>query len=124
MTNQITEQQLQQIVPACKDIAGWSNSFNETLDQEQINTKLRMAAFLAQTAWESQSFNVLIENMNYSAEGLIKTFPKHFASLDIAEQYSHHPNAIGSRVYANRLGNGDEQTGDGYNYRGRVECCR
>jgi putative chitinase len=84
----------------------------------QINTPLRMAHFLAQCAHESGGFHSKRENMNYSAQGLLKTFGKYFKDQTIAEQYARKPEKIGSRVYANRMGNGDEASGDGWKYRG------
>lgn len=90
----------------------------DTLDRYQINTPLRIAHFLAQTAHESGDFKALSENLNYSADGLLKTFPKYFNSASAAK-YERKPQAIASRVYANRGGNGDEASGDGWRYRGR-----
>lgn len=89
------------------------------MDSFKINTSLRLAHFLSQCGHESGQFNKVYENMNYSAEGLLKTFPKYFANLALARQYERKPLAIGSRVYANRMGNGDEASQEGYKFRGR-----
>ncbi|MCX7098281.1 MAG: glycoside hydrolase family 19 protein [Methylococcales bacterium] len=83
-----------------------------------INTELRLAHFLAQCAHESGGFEHVTENLNYSAEGLKKTFARHFSASESAA-YAHHPERIGARAYANRMGNGNEASGDGYVYRGR-----
>lgn len=90
----------------------------EAMDEAAINTPDRIAAFLAQLGHESLDFKALSENLNYSADGLLKTFPKYFDSQS-ASQYARNPQAIANRVYANRLGNGDESSGDGWKYRGR-----
>jgi putative chitinase len=83
-----------------------------------INTPLRLAHFLAQCGHESNGFITTQENLNYSADGLKKIFPKYFPD-DLADSYARQPEKIASRVYANRMGNGDEASGDGYTYRGR-----
>ena len=79
----------------------------------------RVAAFLAQIAHESQELNRLVENLNYSAAALMSTWPKRFPTLADAEPYARQPERIANRAYANRLGNGAEQSGDGWRYRGR-----
>jgi putative chitinase len=79
----------------------------------------RMAAFLAQLAHESGSFNFTKENLNYSAAGLNKTFKKYFKTLASTNGYARNPEKIANKVYANRMGNGNEASGDGYKYRGR-----
>lgn len=84
-----------------------------------ITEPLRLAHFLAQIAHESGDFNAVVENLNYSSDGLLKTFPKYFKDRKIADQYARNPQKIGNRVYANRMGNGDEASGDGFKFRGR-----
>lgn len=81
-------------------------------------TNTQLACFLAQCAHESAGFKITSENLNYSAEGLLKTFGKYF-NQNTAALFAHKPQAIANRVYANRNGNGDENSGDGWNYRGR-----
>ena len=83
-----------------------------------INTPLRLAHFLAQCAHESAEFTAREENLNYSAEGLKKTFSKYFPD-NLADSYARQPEKIASHVYANRLGNGNEASKEGYKYRGR-----
>ena len=79
----------------------------------------RCAGFLAQVAHESGGFTATIENLNYSKEGLRKVFPKYFPTDELAAQYARQPEKIANRVYANRMSNGDEASGDGFKFRGR-----
>ena len=90
----------------------------EVAEKYQINSVLRLAHFLAQCAHESGNFKVTQENLNYSADGLRKIFGKYFPG-DLADSYARQPEKIASRVYANRMGNGDEASKEGYLYRGR-----
>lgn len=89
------------------------------MDKFQINTPLRLAHFLAQCGHESGGFKLTNENLNYSADGLKKIFPKYFAQAGLAESYARQPEKIASRVYGGRMGNGDETTKEGYKFRGR-----
>jgi putative chitinase len=89
------------------------------LDEYQINTPKRVAAFLAQCGHESGGFVFVTENLNYSASGLMRVFPKYFPTQELAKQYERNPRKIASRVYANRMGNGDEASSEGFAYRGR-----
>jgi putative chitinase len=84
----------------------------------EINTPLRAAHFLAQAAHESGGFKFKSENLNYSKESLLKVFPKYFTAAS-AEGYHRQPEKIASRVYANRMGNGNEASKDGWKYKGR-----
>lgn len=84
-----------------------------------INTPLRLAHFLAQCGHESGGFKLVNENLNYSADGLKKIFPKYFAQAGLAESYARQPEKIASRVYGGRMGNGDESTKEGFKFRGR-----
>lgn len=99
-------------------LAAWCDALRPALDQFIINTTPRVSAFLAQTSHESNAFTALVENLNYSANGLISTWPSHFSQAEAAA-YARQPERIANRVYANRLGNGIESTGDGWRYRGR-----
>ena len=83
-----------------------------------IDDELKLAHFLGQCAYESIQFTAVRENLNYSAEALLRVFPKYFDN-DSATEYAYQPEKIANRAYANRIGNGDEASGDGYNYRGR-----
>lgn len=84
-----------------------------------IDTPLRQAHWLAQMAHESRGFERLTENLNYSADALLRMFSSRIPDRDTARRYERRPEAIGNRVYSNRLGNGDEASGDGWRYRGR-----
>jgi len=84
-----------------------------------VTTPLRLAHFLAQCAHESGNFTAVKENLNYSADGLRKIFGKYFPTPALAAQYARQPEKIANRVYASRMGNGDEASGDGFKFRGR-----
>lgn len=84
-----------------------------------IDGPKRLSNFLGQCAHESANFTVFTENLNYSAKGLLSTFPKYFKTQADADAYARKPEKIANRVYANRMGNGSEISGDGYKYRGR-----
>lgn len=88
------------------------------MERYDIDSDVRVTCFLAQTAHESAGFRRVLENLNYSAAGLRKTFAKYFTPAQ-AELYAHRPEQIANRVYANRMGNGNESSGDGWLYRGR-----
>jgi len=83
-----------------------------------IDDVLKLAHFLSQCDHESIHFSAVRENLNYSAQALLKTWPKHF-DAQAANEYARQPEKIGNRAYANRMGNGDEASGDGYKFRGR-----
>ena len=109
-----------QILLACpKAPTGSISGIIKAMDLFNINTPLRQAAFLAQCAHESREFTTTEENLNYSADRLLKVFPKYFKSLEQATLYARNPRSIASYIYANRMGNGAESSGDGYRYRGR-----
>jgi putative chitinase len=118
----ISQEQLAQILSGNPYLDHWCEALNKILPDYDINTPQREAAFLAQCAHESGNFTALQENLNYRAVTLRKVFPKYFPTDAIAEQYASQPNKaelIANRVYANRMGNGDEASGDGYRYCGR-----
>ena len=94
-------------------------SFNQWNVVFHIDTPLRIAAYLAQVLHESAFLSAKTENLNYSADGLLKTFPKYFKTRAEAEAYARQPEKIANKVYANRYGNGNEASGDGWRYRGR-----
>lgn len=93
-------------------------ALNLTLPEYQINTKLRICHFLAQIIHESGHLKYNQENLNYSAKALRSVFGKYFPTDALAEQYARKPEKIANRVYANRMGNGDEASGDGWKYKG------
>jgi putative chitinase len=112
--------------PADLNLAGLSGKLPDfviaqipaTAAEFGITTNLRLAHFLAQCALESTGFTATVENLNYSAGRIPQVFPKYFKNVDPAA-YAHNPQKLGSRVYANRMGNGDEASGDGFKFRGR-----
>jgi putative chitinase len=118
----ITKEQLAQLIPGNPYLDQWCNALNEILPDYGIDTPQRVAAFIAQCAHESGNFRALKENLNYRAETLRKLFSKYFPTDDLARVYASMPNkqeAIANRIYASRMGNGDEQSGDGFRYCGR-----
>jgi len=90
----------------------------ETAAKFGITSNLRLAHFLAQCALESVEFTATVENLNYRAARLMQVFPKYFRGVDPAP-YANNPSKIANRVYANRMGNGNEASGDGFSFRGR-----
>lgn len=106
-------------MPQCLNSDQVAKLLNLELPKGEINTKLRVAAFIAQCGHESLDFNRLEENLNYKADRLRVVFPKYFPTDSIAQQYAMKPDKIANKVYANRMGNGNEESFDGYRYRGR-----
>jgi putative chitinase len=115
----ITREQLAQLIPGNPYLTQWCDALNEILPEYGIDAPQRVAAFIAQCAHESGGFKFLKENLNYRAASLRKTFPKYFPDDAIAAAYANKPQMIANRVYANRMGNGDEASGDGFRYCGR-----
>jgi putative chitinase len=97
----------------------WVDPLNETFERFSILTPRQQAAFLGQCGHECGNFRVLEENLNYRAETLMRIWPKRFPTLEIANQYARQPKKIANKVYADRMGNRDEASGDGYRFRGR-----
>lgn len=115
----VTKEQLDKITTRNKNNAALAEALNKYLDKYEINTKNRVAGFLAQCGHESVDFTVLKENLNYGAKGLVATFKKYFPDEATALKYERQPEKIANRVYANRMSNGNEASGDGFKYRGR-----
>lgn len=118
---ELTLDQLKQLLPKNPYVDHWHEALAQLLPDYEINTAQRIAAFIAQCAHESGGFMVLKENLNYRPESLVKLFGKYF-DLPTAQRYCAMPNkqeAIANRIYANRMGNGPEESGDGYKYCGR-----
>ena len=118
----LTLSQLKQLLPKNPYVEHWHHALSQLLPDYDINTPNRIAAFVAQCSHESGGFTTLKENLNYKPQSLRRLFPKYFTDDAIANQYCARPDkqaAIGSRIYANRMGNGDESSGDGYRYCGR-----
>jgi putative chitinase len=121
-TFNFTKQQLEQMIPGNAYLTHWYEALSAILPEYEINTPQRVAAFIAQCAHESGGFKALKENLNYKAATLRKIFPKYFPTDELAAKYAAMPNkqeAIANLVYANRMGNGGPETGDGYRYCGR-----
>ena len=121
-TFDFTKEQLGQMIPGNQYLDHWYDALCEILPEYEINTPQRVAAFVAQCAHESGGFKVLKENLNYRAPSLRKIFPKYFPDDATANHYASLPNkqeAIANRIYANRMGNGPEESGDGFRYCGR-----
>ena len=116
---EITQEQLQSCIGNNPNLAQWCDALNQTLPEYGINNSQRVAAFIAQCAHESANFKKLKENLNYSAEGLMKTWSKRFPTMAVASQYARQPEKIANKVYADRMGNGNEASGDGWRYSGR-----
>jgi putative chitinase len=119
---QYTLQLLQQMCPKTKQsvLEGYLEPLNTVAQYyDMFDNPRRAAGFLSQVAHESGGFNFVKENLNYSADGLQKIFHKYFPDAEIANQYARQPEKIANRVYANRMGNGPEESGDGYRFCGR-----
>ena len=96
----------------------WIPALEEAFDRFEINTPDRQSCFIGQCAHESNNFKTLVENLNYGAAGLLATWPKRFSGSD-AVLYQRQPERIANKVYADRMGNSSEDSGDGWKYRGR-----
>ena len=99
--------------------ADWVDALNETFARFNLTTNNQKAMFIGQCSHECGNFRTLEENLNYRAETLMKLWPKRFPSLEFAKQYEKNPKKIANSVYASRMGNRDEASGDGYRFRGR-----
>jgi len=111
----MTEQQLTQLGIDTK----WYQPLMDTFIKYNISTTQRQASFLGQCMHESNNFKTLEENLHYKAESLMKVWPSRFTTLEYAIQYANNPEKIANKVYAGRMGNGDEESGDGWKYHGR-----
>ena len=115
----MTLEQLKKILVGNTSVDGWFTSLDKFLPEYEINTNKRIAAFIGECSVESDNFTRIKENLNYKAESLVKVWPSHFATLDIAKQYEHNQEKIANRAYAGRMGNGDEASGDGWKFAGK-----
>jgi putative chitinase len=118
-TFDFTKDQLKEMIPKNSYVDQWFEALDNILPEYDITTPQRVAAFLAQCAHESGGFVFLKENLNYKAASLRRVFPKYFPDDAIAAQYAGKGEMIANRVYANRMGNGSEASGDGFKYCGR-----
>jgi len=113
------EMQLRVFLPGLPEPAAWTAALTVACTRFDITSMARVTAFLGQVAHESGEFRRLVENLNYSADRLVQVWPNRFPTLASALPYAHQPEKIANRVYSNRLGNGDEGSGDGWRFRGR-----
>jgi putative chitinase len=120
MSFPLTKETFASLFPNCKDPEGWVDAMEEVFPKYEIDTPKRIASFIAQCGHESGGWRVFSENLNYSAKALNALFGKYFvrAGRD-AEEYHRQPEKIANVVYANRMDNGDTDSGDGWRYRGR-----
>lgn len=119
---ELTSAQLKQLLPRNPYVEHWHKALSQLLPDYEINTAQRIAAFVAQCSHESGGFTALKENLNYRWQTLRKLFPKYFPTDELAQEYANKPNkqeAIANRIYASRMGNGDEASGDGFRFCGR-----
>jgi putative chitinase len=118
----ITVELLQQLCPKTKRsvLELYAEPIHEVCEYYDMYDNMnRAAGFVAQIAHESGGFNFVKENLNYGAKGLVGTFKKYFPNEEMAKPYERQPEKIANRVYANRMSNGDEASGDGYRFCGR-----
>lgn len=119
MTSLVTREQLIAIMPECSHVVDkYADHLNEAFERFEINSPLRMAAFIAHIGHESTRMTRVEENLNYSANGLLRTWSDYFTD-ETAKALAYKPMAIANKVYANKGGNGDEASGDGWKFRGR-----
>jgi putative chitinase len=118
-TFEFTKEQLHEMIPKNPYLDQWYDACSSILPEYEINTPQRVAAFIAQCAHESAGFTALKENLNYKAASLRKVFPKYFPDDAIAAAYANKGEMIANRVYGGRMGNGPEESGDGFRYCGR-----
>lgn len=97
----------------------WVDPLNETFERFGIVTRNQQAVFIGQASHESGNFKLLEENLNYKAATLMRIWPKRFPTLEKANEYAGNPKKIANSVYSSRMGNRDENSGDGYRFRGR-----
>ena len=111
----MNEQQLEELGIEVK----WLDPLNQTFAKYDINTALRQAAFIGQCQHESNNFRTLEENLHYSADELMRTWPSRFPSADVAQQYANNPEKIANKVYGGRADLGNKEDGDGFKFHGR-----
>jgi len=97
----------------------WLDPLNGVFDKYDMGTPLRQASFIGQCQHESANFKTLEENLHYRAETLMKVWPSRFPSIEVANEYANNPQKIANKVYAGRMGNGDEESGEGFAFHGR-----
>ena len=116
---ELTLQHLQAIIGNNPYLEHWYEALSKALPDYEINTPQRLAAWFGETKVESANYTAIKENLNYRPESLVRLWKSHFPTMEIANQYAHNPEAIANRAYCNRMGNGDESSGDGWKFCGR-----
>lgn len=118
---QITLDQLKKVFPNTKSdvLETYLPHLNKAFAKYGFDTSNKVNTFLAQIGHESGEFKFVVENLNYSSDALRRVFPKYFRDKATADKYARKPQAIANRVYASRMGNGNEASGDGWKYRGK-----
>lgn len=118
---QLTDKQLAAVFPqsSSESRAKYLGPLNAAFFRYSINSLCRARAFLAIIGVETGQLRTVVENLNYSADGLRKVFGKYFPTTELATKYARNPEKIANRVYGGRMGNGDESSGEGWKYRGR-----
>lgn len=114
-----TLNKLKLLIPRNPYVEHWHEALTMILPDYEINTIPRVSAFLAQTIHESAGFTALKENLNYQAKSLMRVWPRLFPDLETANRYAHNQQAIANRAYGGRMGNGPEDSGDGWKFCGR-----
>jgi putative chitinase len=114
----ITVQQFSNVFPYAVDPDQWVAAFEDNFDDHQINTRERIAAFISQCGVETGGWRWFEENMNYSAQRMQQVWP-HIFTPELAQKCDHNPELVANYAYANRMGNGGPETGDGWRFRGR-----
>lgn len=115
----ISEDKFKKTFPYCKEYKEWVNLLDNVLESKGINTKERICMFIAQCGHETLGWSKFYEILNYSDKALRVVWGKYFDNDNIAKEYDRKPEKIANRIYANRMGNSDEKSGDGWKYRGR-----
>lgn len=115
----ITPMQLKAVFPKCRNPGVWCRALGQMVKEFELDQPQRLAMFLAQCGYESSSFNVVREILSYSTVGRLRAvFPREIPTDDVAQRYVMNPSGLGNFIYANRFGNGDVASGDGFRYRG------
>jgi putative chitinase len=114
-----TQSKFEEIIGKNPHAEHWFEALEQILPDYDVNTVSRVAAFLAQTAHESGGYRAIKENLNYKAASLCKVWPRYFPTMEIANAYAGKQEMIANRAYANRMGNGPEESGDGWKFCGR-----
>lgn len=115
----ITPMQLKAVFPACRNPGVWCRTFDQVVDEFDLRATNRLCMWLAQCGFESSSFNTLREILSYSTVARLRAvFPHEFTTDDAAQRYVMNPSGLGNFIYANKNGNGDAASGDGFKYRG------